>query len=277
MNATRHEMSITTGENGAMSESVRYRWNGSRFVRLENAPQTPLLAADSFLVADGGVVALDAHLERFTAATESQGMVFPSSAYLDAFVELIPRTGEWFPRIDFTVRGEIECWMRPAPPRTTSVVLATADHDPRTEPSIKGPDIESLSALRDHARERGADDAVILTPADHEHPGSIVDGATTCLVWWRNDQLVSPPQAATRVASVTAGVLERIAHDRNIETRTEWASLEDLSNTTVWAINALHGIRAVSAWLDGPRLSSDDELLSAWRESYDRARKPIST
>jgi branched-subunit amino acid aminotransferase/4-amino-4-deoxychorismate lyase len=271
-----------------MSEITRYRWNGTAFADITHLPATPLLAADSFLARDGGVVAFDEHVARFNRATDAQGMVFPSPAYIDAFAALIPREGEWFPRIDFTVRGEIECWMRPAPPLTTTVTLATADHDPRTEPAIKGPDLTILNSLRDHARERGADDAVILTPPDHEHPdqehpGRIIDGATTCLVWWRDGVLTFPPASATRVDSVTARVLAQMAAEKGIPvnlndgaTPTDWPTPVELANTTVWAINALHGIRDVVAWIDGPTLAPNANLLAEWRSDYEQRRQVLS-
>jgi hypothetical protein len=67
-----------------MTESTRYRWNGTSFVDITSLPITPLLAADSFLVSDGGVVAFDQHVARFNRATERQGMLFPSPAYIEA-------------------------------------------------------------------------------------------------------------------------------------------------------------------------------------------------
>jgi branched-subunit amino acid aminotransferase/4-amino-4-deoxychorismate lyase len=264
-----------------MPENVRYRWNGTAFADITHLPVTPLLAADSFLVHNGGVVAFDEHVARFNRATEAQGMVFPSPAYIDAFTALIPREGDWFPRIDFTVRGEIECWMRPAPPLTTSVILATADHDPRTEPAIKGPDLTILNSLRDEARSRGADDAVILTQPAHEHPGRIIDGATTCLAWWRDGVLTFPPASATRVDSVTARVLADIAAEKGVTVNanspdTDWATPTDLDGLTVWAINALHGIREVTAWIDGPQLSPNPDLLREWRSAYEQRRRVLS-
>ena len=253
-----------------MTESTRYRWNGTSFVDITSLPVTPLFAADSFLVSDGGVVAFDEHVSRFNRATESQGMLFPSPAYIEAFVALIPRTGNWFPRIDFTVRGEIECWMRPAPPLGESVILATAEHDPRTEPEVKGPDLTVLNSLRDDARSRGADDAVIL-----DEGGRIIDGATTCLVWWRDGALVSPPPEAVRVDSVTARVIAEMATERGIPLSTEAIEPASLAGLTVWAINALHGIREVTAWIDGPKLTQNPELTAEWRTAYELRRAPL--
>jgi branched-subunit amino acid aminotransferase/4-amino-4-deoxychorismate lyase len=254
-----------------MTESTRYRWNGTSFVDITGLPATPLLAADSFLVHDGDVVAFDQHVARFNRATESQGMLFPSPAYIDAFVELIPKTGDWFPRIDFTVRGEIECWMRPAPPLGGSVILTNADHDPRTEPEIKGPDLTVLNSLRDDARSRGADDAVILDEA-----GRIIDGATTCLVWWRDGALVSPPPEAVRVDSVTARVIAEMATERGIPLATELSEPASLAGLTVWAINALHGIREVTAWIDGPVLAPNPQLTAEWRTAYELRRAQLA-
>jgi branched-subunit amino acid aminotransferase/4-amino-4-deoxychorismate lyase len=250
---------------------LRFRWNGSDLIPADGASILPLYVADSWLVSEGNVVALEEHFTRFAASCAFQGLVRPVEAFITAVTAALPRTGQVFPRIDLTERGELELWIRPAPALATTIILSTAAQDVRSEPAIKGPDLVALEDLRASAREQGADDSVILTSAGH-----IIDGATTCLLWWRNGELFTPPAEATRVDSITVKVIHQIAEAHGITVGEEWATPADLADLSVWAVNALHGIRQVSAWIDGPQLTPDHESLESWRESYQALSIPLS-
>jgi branched-subunit amino acid aminotransferase/4-amino-4-deoxychorismate lyase len=250
----------------------RYRWNGSQLVSAEGAPKLPLFVADSWLVNDGSVIAFERHLERFAFSCAAQGLVRSTDDFATAVTAALPRTGAWFPRIDLTERGELELWIRPAPARNSHLLLKTAEGDVRTTAAIKGPDIDALNALREEARQSGADDAIILTTS-----GQIIDGATTCLVWWRDGDLMMPPAEATRVDSVTVQVVAGLAQAHGIRVLEEWATPNDLEGTSVWALNALHGIRGVTSWVDGPVVDSEStmDLLLSWRATYDVLATPL--
>ncbi|BDZ46610.1 hypothetical protein [Naasia aerilata] len=85
--------------------------------------------ADSFLLADGGVVALDGHRSRFlldAARAEVRalagGTPLPSRADVEAFwaaaVATLPDTGSWFPRIELVATERealLRLRVRPAP------------------------------------------------------------------------------------------------------------------------------------------------------------------
>ncbi|MDQ1606009.1 MAG: hypothetical protein QOJ18_376, partial [Microbacteriaceae bacterium] len=43
----------------------------------------------------------------------------------------------------------------------------------------------------------------------------------------------------------------------------------------IWAVNALHGIRIVTAWVDGPQTAEEPGRLTKWRTLLDRLRKPL--
>ena len=249
---------------------LRFRWNGSELIPADGASIVPLYVADSWLVSEGNVVALEEHWDRFARSCAVQGLVRPVDAFIAAVTVALPRTGRVFPRIDLTERGELELWIRPAPTLATTIVLTTASTDVRSEPRIKGPDLAALNGLRESARERGADDVVILDPAGH-----IIDGATTCLLWWRDGELLTPPAEATRVDSITVKVVRSIAAVHGIGVAEEWATPADLADLTVWALNSLHGIRQVTEWIDGPSMSPDQALLESWRDSYSRLSTPL--
>lgn len=250
--------------------NIRFRWNGSELIPVDGAPILPLYVADSWLLTRGSVVALERHFERFARSAAAQGLVRPVSPFTDAVTAALPRDGSYFPRIDLTERGELELWIRPAPRRYDTIVLETAPIDVRSSPTIKGPDIVALEGLRASAKTRGADDAVILNAS-----GRIVDGATTCLLWWRDGEIFVPPKEARRLDSITVKVICEIAEARSIAVKEAWATPAQLTGSTVWALNSLHGIRQVTSWINGPELVSNLPLLQSWRASYTALNVPL--
>ncbi|GAA0992118.1 aminotransferase class IV [Subtercola frigoramans] len=215
-----------------------------------------LLVADSWLVVDGSVRALDLHRERFATSALEQG--FSNRVVLDGFwraaVEAIPPIHRWFPRVELSTitassphakpRFQLSLLMRLAPPATRSAVLRTHDgDDPRSIPGIKGPDLHTLTALRNRARADGVDDLVILDSA-----GTVIDGTTTAILWWRGDELHVPPATATRVDSVTARSIVVLARATGVPVVEEAATPAGLAGAEVWAVNALYGIRTVTRW-----------------------------
>jgi branched-subunit amino acid aminotransferase/4-amino-4-deoxychorismate lyase len=244
---------------------LRFRWNGSELVDVTGAPEIPLYVADSYLLNNGSIVAYQQHLDRFSASCEFQGLFRPLNDFLAAVTAALPREGKLFPRVDLTERGELELWLRPAPQLHDTIILATAPTDPRVEPSIKGPDIAALTQLRTQARASGAHDAVII-----DSRGLIVDGATTCLMWFTDGALHMPPREAVRVASTTVAVLAEIARSEGIDVVETWATPSQLSGTQLYALNALHGIRAVTSWVDGPVLDVNEHTLASWRSKYEQ-------
>ena len=246
----------------------RYRFNGTSLVPLEIDSQLALYVADSWLTRDGQSVALDRHFARFASSADAQGLVRPVDDFLTAVRDAIPSTGEWFPRIELTVRGELQLSLRPAPQLTDSVVLWSAPTDPRTEPAIKGPDISVLETLREQARAAGASEAVITSTE-----GYVVDGATTCLLWWRDGVLHTPSGDLTRVDSVTVSVLRDIAQNEGVSVVESHTRASELDGCEVWAVNALHGIRPALSWVDGPSLNVDENRLATWRGWYEATRQ----
>lgn len=235
--------------------------------------ETELLAADSFLVRDGRALALRLHGARFAEASREQGY---TSSDLDRFWEAgiasLPRDGEWFPRFELVRARDavrLRFRLRPAPELTATLVVATADGDPRQLPYLKGPDIDRLSALRQRAQRHGAQEAVILDQ------GRVSDGATTALLWWRGDTLFAPPFSLPRVDSVAARTVRGIAAALGTPVEEEEVRPAQLDGTALWAVNALHGIRAVTAWVDGPALAQDPARTEAWRARFAALTRPL--
>ena len=235
--------------------------------------ETELLAADSFLVRDGRALALRLHGARFAEAVREQGYTGSDlDMFWEAGVASLPRDGEWFPRFELVRARDalrLRFRLRPAPELTTTLVVATADGDPRHVPHLKGPDIDRLSALRQRAQRRGAQEAVILDE------GRVSDGTTTALLWWRDGTLFAPPFSLPRVDSVAARTVRGIAAALGTPVEEEEVRPAQLDGAVLWAANALHGIRAVTSWVDGPALAQDPARTEAWRARFAALARPL--
>ncbi|MGH1548863.1 aminotransferase class IV [Leifsonia poae] len=184
----------------------------------------------------------------------------------------MPADGAWFPRFELVRAREalrLRFRLRPAPALTESLVVATADGDPRRVPHLKGPDIDRLSALRQRAQRVGAQEAVILDG------GHVSDGATSALLWWRNGTLFAPPFSLPRVDSVAARTVRGIAAAVGVPVEEETVRPSELDGAVLWAVNALHGIRAVTSWVDGPALALDPARTDAWRARFAALARPL--
>jgi branched-subunit amino acid aminotransferase/4-amino-4-deoxychorismate lyase len=256
-----------------MSAPSISRWHDSALLPLDDARSAGLsiIAADSWLVDDGKTLALDLHRIRFFAA---MGLSADADAFWDAVIAAIPRSGPWFPRVELQRHGNDTRFvfrLRPAPERTRSVRLAThTGPDPRTSPKIKGPDTDALLAARREAQARGADEAVILSP-----DGSVVEGAWSAMLWWRGDALCVPSPELDRVDSVTARSVITLATALGVEVLYESVTAEDLDGLEIWVLSALHGIRIVTAWIDGPSPAEEPGRLAIWQARLDRLRRPL--
>ncbi|MBN9240652.1 MAG: hypothetical protein BGO97_13145 [Micrococcales bacterium 70-64] len=247
-------------------ESI-YRWDGGALDALEycDMTQSRIVAADSWFVTEGTALALPLHRARFLAAA-------PDGAdFWDAAVAAIPREGDWFPRVELHEPARYVFRLRSAPERARSAVLATwTGPDPRTEPTVKGPDLSAMLRIRTAVQAEGADEAVILT-----EDGYVVEGAYSALLWWRGEILCGPPAAFDRVDSVTARSVLTLARALGIDTHEEAVTPAELDGTELWALSALHGIRIVTAWVDGPSLAEKPGRLAQWRTRLDALRKPV--
>lgn len=235
-----------------------------------------LVVADSWLLADGAARGLELHRARFLDGVASATSIDAddASAFWHAAVAELPRTGDWFPRFDAINGVEDDRLMlriRTAPPLGASVRVASlAGPDPRTQPAVKGPDLERLLAIRSEAAADGVDEPVILSSAGH-----IVDGVTSAVLWWRGDRLLAPSASLPRVDSVTAKSLRLIAAATGTATGEEFASPSDLAGCEVWVVNALHGIRVVTSWSGGPTLARNPRRAALWQRRLDALVRPL--
>lgn len=253
-------------------------WQGGDLVVREDCDVAPstIEAADSWLVEEGTARGLDLHRERFlTSIPRSRARGLEPDAFWDAAVAALPRTGSWFPRVELREQlgaPQLLFRLREAPVRQRSVVLTThTGRDPRTRPTVKGPDLAAMIRLRTEAQTRGADEAVIVSPE-----GWIVEGSTTSICWWRGSTLCVPDRALERVDGVTVRTVLALATALGIDISEERTLPEELDELEVWALNALHGIRMVTAWQGGPASTAEEPgRLSRWRLRLDALRRPL--
>jgi branched-subunit amino acid aminotransferase/4-amino-4-deoxychorismate lyase len=224
-----------------------------------------LLVADSWRVVDGRVRGLELHRDRFLAATGTHRP--DSDDFWRDVVAALPRTGDWFPRVELRHRADgtqLGLRLRPTPPPSTEVVVATAPHDPRTQPLIKGPDLDRLQALRVAVQPSGAGEAIIV-----DAHGTLIEGAYSGLLWWKGETLVRPRDAEPRIPSVTVRLVLEAARADGVALAEADAVPAELEGCELWVLSALHGLRTATHWSDGPALavSQQADRGRRWLES----------
>ncbi len=262
--------------------AARLRWVAAErdFVPVDEPADEPagLQVMDSWLVKDGRVRALSAHIRRFSSACERMAALPPerSAEFVRAAVQPIPGTGRWFPRVELVGGGDapqLQLWIRPAPARADAVRLwISAEPDRRVHPSVKGADLDHLAALRQEAVDAGADEALILST-----DGRIREGASTSILWWRRDVLCAPPETPHILPGVTRGVLLRLAAEHGIRVELEEPAPRELAGLEVWAVNALHGIRPVCRWVGTSIDAGPAHRARRWNARLDRLVESVLT
>jgi branched-subunit amino acid aminotransferase/4-amino-4-deoxychorismate lyase len=232
-------------------------------------------------VTDGCVRALEAHRRRFARSCQVRAGVpeAASDRFWDALVELLPRTGDWFPRVELVQSGPSQTMntlhlrfrVRPAPARGTTVVVWDPQvPDARTHPQIKGPDLDQLGELRTKALALGAQEVLLTDEAGH-----VIEAANSSVYWWEDGALWTPASAVVPLEGVTAGLVAEAAQRRGITVRSRRITRAELEAHEVWLTNALHGIRAVSEWRMAGRGPAGDALTGSGTPSRPATLAPI--
>ena len=260
-----------------MSTETIYRWRDRALEVLDycDMTDTAIAVADSWLVTEGTVLGIGLHRARFLESMSADDRsATHAEAFWDAAVALIPRAGDWFPRVELQARAGsllLVFRLRSSPQRSNNLIEATwPGADPRTVPRTKGPDLATMTRVRTSVQARGANEAIILTD-----DGYVVEDSHSGLLWWRGDILCGPPATFDRVDSVTVRSVLTLATALGVETFEEAVTPGELADTELWSLNALHGIRIVTEWIDGPALAQLPGRLSLWRARMDALRKPI--
>lgn len=240
-------------------------------------PEEPreLLAADSFRVRirDGRAEArgLERHLARFREAIAGSGL----EGFLPRFIaesrERIADFGAGFPRLELLRRDErgrpeFDLAPRPLPALLDTIRLRTAPHLAVAQADRKGPNIERYGAC---ARRLGAEPLLV------DAAGCALEGGTTSLLWWAGDGALRRVDSEWRVPSVTESLVLDAARAEGIPVRRATVRPGELAGCEVWAVNALHGIRAVARIDDAETPRVDAVRLARFREALDRTWEPV--
>ena len=250
-----------------------FRYQDGQLLPVDETLSEHLSVADSFLVSNGMARRIDLHFERFQRSV----LKFrPEQSDFDDFFSrstaLLPKSGDWFPRLEFRDDCEIGCLflrIRPAPKLVETLTLWTnPDPDPRHNPSIKGPDLSLCQQLRRAANLHGADEAVLL-----DSSGYVADGALSAIVWWDGEMLCAPDETTRWLPSVTRKIVFEMAEQAGYETAELAVRPADLAGKEVWSLSALQGIRGVTQW--GEIEIAAPKRLSAFRKRLSFLATPI--
>lgn len=251
---------------------ILYQFSEGRFSPIEwcDPSRGNTLVADSFRLDDGLVVGLGRHLERFSTSVLAHTDVVPErlEAFLTALPAALPTDGSWFPRIEAVETpggATLRYRERPAPAWEPEVVVARAASDPRRYPHRKGPDLDALMALRTQVAPLGAQEAIITTSDD-----GLVEGAYSSLMMWLpgDDGPTVIPPSTPHLPGVTEAILREIAEHQGLNVYQKDLTVSELEGAEVWILSALHGIRMVSAFIDGPRLTHNPGRRDAWQAAW---------
>src|SRR5690625_2583272 len=242
---------------------MTFHWTGQDFEPGPSVVEPDILVADSWRVRQGKTWGIQDHIARFVNGIAAQHTVHGAMPSVEpaAFVPALERQltaiarqqpgTDLFPRISVEKSGE--CFrtvllVRPAPqPRETTTLLVPDYTDPRTRPTIKGPDI---SLLRRLVAQASTDDVVL-------HDGTnVVETTTGALMVWRAPNEVVFCQSSRQLASISAHRIAEQARARNISVVYRPVSITELASGEypVWCTNTLHGISAFTTIGDGQQI-----------------------
>ena len=225
-----------------MTEDI-YVFDGANLHLVEEYDH-PLQVADSFLVQEGRVRALERHRERFNNSA-SNLTALDLDRFWDQAISKIPKTGTAFPRVELS-GDNLVLRLREPVEFKPSVILWTADDpDDRIDPTTKGPDLAYGAMLRRKSNLYGADEAVIVN-----HNGLLCEGALSSIVWWRGDVLCAPDDETVWLPSVTRSVVFDLANQAGYQTKTESVKPDELDGLEIWSLSSLVGIRPVIDWIN---------------------------
>lgn len=230
-------------------------WCTTGFVEIAQPTSADILVADSWRVREGQVWGLGDHLQRFFTGLRAQALLDAHLHGVDqhelerALQQKLVDISQEHPGVDLFPRMSVEpydgLWriillVRPAPtPRPMTSLWVPTYTDPRTRPTVKGPDI---SLMRRLVAEAPTDDVLL-------HDGTNVHEATTgaLLVWESPEELVFC-QASQQLASISAQRIATFARSHNILVTSRPVTIQELvtGEYPVWFANTLHGISPVT-------------------------------
>ncbi|MGN0918695.1 MAG: aminotransferase class IV [Oxalobacter sp.] len=261
------------------STETVYQSDLGKTLMITSHPENSLLVADSWLVREGGMIALELHQQRFFNSCYVRHGI-DSTVLQPLWQEalgLVPVTGTWFPRMELAGNPRqpvFQCRIRPAPPIRDSVKLMVCHTaDVRQAPRHKGPDIPLLGRLRHQVLASDADEGLITTSQ-----GFLLEGLTSSILWWEKqhgqDVLCAVPDSNRILPGTIRRLMLAIAEKEGIPIAYRLVRPKQLDGCDVWSVNALHGIRPAIIWEKAPFVPQVDALssdrLAWWRQAISR-------
>ncbi|MFD0654177.1 aminotransferase class IV [Streptomyces malaysiensis subsp. malaysiensis] len=114
------------------------------------------------------------------------------------------------------------------------------------------------------------------TGAVAHHPsGTVLEGTGASVLWWEDDVLCLPPRELPLLTGVTSALIQDRAAELGVRTEHRRRAVRELDGREVWLVNAVHGIRPVTAWLGRPLRAGPALRAAAWQTWLDGACDPI--
>ncbi|GAA2780568.1 aminotransferase class IV [Saccharopolyspora taberi] len=265
---------VLTPSEGTDELVLEWDQNTGQLVPAANAGGT-LLVAESWLIDNGAVRAIERHWQRFAHGC-AEATHFASGALTKFWTQTLaamPRAGRWFPRIEVAHGPEqrMRLRLRPAPTTAGDLRVWISDSpDPRLFPQRKGPDLQRLLDLRERAAEHGAEEALITTLE-----GTVIEGARSSVMWWEGDRLCFPARDLPLLPAVTSKLVREIAGVHGHPVAYRRVNVSDLDGREVWFTSALNGIRPVTEWVGAPIKAGAAVRAEQWRTILDRLALPL--
>lgn len=232
-----------------------YHWTGTDFMPAK-APEASIVVADSWRVTDTQVWGLTEHLQRFFRGIRAQHVPHEALEGLEphrlenalkACFAQYPGIA-LFPRLTVEYQADqyrVVLLIRPAPtPRKATSLRIPQYTDPRTRPTVKGPDIGLMRRL---VFEAPTDDVVL-------HDGTnVIETTTGGLIIWHSPTELVLCQADQQLASISVKRIAHYATSQSLHVTRRPVTIQDIATGEypIWFANTLHGISPVNTIIHG--------------------------
>jgi branched-subunit amino acid aminotransferase/4-amino-4-deoxychorismate lyase len=95
------------------------------------------------------------------------------------------------------------------------------------------------------------------------------------VAWWEGEELCMPAEELPVLGGVTSLLLRRVAAGLGVPVQPRMATTSDLGGRPVWVLNALHGIRPVSGWMEVPLRAGALTRTEDWNTRLRAEEQPI--
>lgn len=212
----------------------------------------------------GRPFALDEHMERMSGSAANLRLPLDVDAMRTEIEALLDaaRPGDALLRALATRGGRRVVLIEELPPHPATIRLATVTYaPPRILDGVKSLSYGGNMLATRLARERGADEALLVTPH-----GRVLEGPTSTFFWARDGVLRTPPLDEHILDSITRRILVE-----ELDVREETCALDDLAGAEeAFLASTIREVQGVSE-IDGRALPVDGPVTAGAAERF-RAR-----